>query len=132
MLASDLRVSLLIVWGVVSLVVLGVLATPFVLDEGRILRLAPACISRTKYGQDCFACGLTRSFVLISQGRFHEAASQNKAGPPLYAAFAINTLAFFLRLGQRLGRGPATTGRGRTAAPETRLRSSGEHRYANP
>ena|SRR5579871_5676639 len=87
---AELRQSLRIVWAVVSLLIFGALAAPFALGRERVARLVPACEWKTKYGRECAFCGMTSSFLDISEGRFGEATRANRAGIPLYLMFLSN------------------------------------------
>jgi hypothetical protein len=97
----DLDVSLRFVWLLSSLVILLILASPFVLGSTRVQRLAPVCESRLHDGRPCAFCGMTTGFLAISEGRFHDAGRANHAAIPLYAAFVINEIAvlMFVRKG---------------------------------
>ena|SRR5271154_3696221 len=98
----EFKQSLGIVWLVVSLLILGTLAAPFALGRERLASLLPACEWKSKYGRACAFCGMTTSFLDISEGRFGEAACANHAGIPLYALFVSNEfglLAFARRKG---------------------------------
>ena len=98
----DTGLALKIVWATVSLVLLLILAAPFALSRERVARLAPVCESKAKYGRPCSFCGMTTSFLDISEGHFDEAGRRNNAGIPLYGLFVSNelgALAFFARKG---------------------------------
>ena len=43
------------------------------------------CLSRRVWGIDCPGCGLTRSFISMSDGKFRRAFGFNAAGPLVYA-----------------------------------------------
>jgi len=89
-LARDLDVSLRFVWLIVSFAVLLVLAAPFVLGAERVARLTPVCESKARYGRPCAFCGMTTSFLAISDGRFEDARRSNRGAIPLYALFVLN------------------------------------------
>ena len=98
----DVHRALQIVWLTLSLVILAVLASPFVLGRERISRLTPVCEWRAKYGRECPFCGMTTSFLNISEARFRDAGRANRAGIPLYVLFVSNeicALAFARRKG---------------------------------
>jgi hypothetical protein len=98
----EARLALKIVWATVSLVTLLILAAPFALGRDRSARLAPVCESRAKYGRACTFCGMTTSFLDVSEGRLDDAGRANRAGIPLYGLFVSNelgALAFFGRKG---------------------------------
>jgi len=90
MFAEQLRRALLIAWLIVSAAIVPLLAAPFVLPPGTIQSLAPRCAWKTRYGRECVLCGMTTSFILISEGRLNEAASRNRGSIPLYAALIWN------------------------------------------
>jgi len=98
----DARLALKIVWATASLIVLLILAVPFALGRERAARLSPVCESKAKYGRPCSFCGMTTSFLDISEGQFDRAGRANRAGLPLYGLFVSNelgALAFFGRKG---------------------------------
>jgi len=95
---SDLKISLLIVWFLISIMVLVVLAVPFIIDHKTILRATPECQWRMKHGRECILCGMARSFLLISKGCFAQAYSLNRGSIVLYLIFVANDLAFLMFL----------------------------------
>lgn len=90
MFADQVRTSLLTAWLIVSAVFLAVLAAPFVLSPQTIISLAPKCEWKVKYGRECVLCGMTTSFILISQGRLNGALERNRGSLPLYSAMVGN------------------------------------------
>ena len=88
----ELKQALRIVWLAVSLLMLAGLTSPFVLGRERVARLVPACEWKRKYGRECAFCGMTTSFLDISEGRFGDAAHANRAGIPLYFLFVSNEI----------------------------------------
>lgn len=100
-LRRDLDFSLRLVWLISSFVILLILASPLVLGSDRVARLAPVCQSRSRDGKPCFFCGMTTSFLAISEGRFHDAGRANRGGIPLYALFVVNEICvvMFVRKG---------------------------------
>ena len=100
----DLGDSLKIVWAAISILVLLILASPFALGRERVANLTPVCEWKAKYGRPCGFCGMTTSFLDISEGRLDEAGTSNRAGIPLYGLFVSNELGalwFFARKGVR-------------------------------
>ena len=98
----DARQALKIVWLVVSLLILAALTAPFALGQERLAHLLPPCEWKVKYHRECPFCGMTTSFIDISEGQFGNAHRANRAGIPLYCAFASNELgllAFIRRKG---------------------------------
>jgi Protein of unknown function (DUF2752) len=102
LLTPELKQALRIVWLVVSLLILGALAAPFTLGRERVARLVPICEWKSRYGRECAFCGMTTSFLDISEGRFGEATHANRAGIPLYLLFVSNE-AGLLALARKLG-----------------------------
>jgi Protein of unknown function (DUF2752) len=92
MFAEQVRTSFLTAWLIVSAVILPVLLAPFVLPPQTIFSLAPQCQWKAKYGRECALCGMTTSFVLISNGELNAALERNRAGIPLYSALLWNEL----------------------------------------
>ena len=101
-LTDDVRRSFRIVWVTLSLMILAILVSPFVLGRERVASLVPVCEWKAKYGRECAFCGMTTSFLDISDGRLGEASHSNRAGIPLYLIFVANeicALAFIRRKG---------------------------------
>jgi hypothetical protein len=99
---AEFRQALRIVWLTVSLVVLVTLAAPFAFGRERLAHLFPVCEWKAKYHRECPFCGMTTSFLDISEGRLGDAQRANRAGVPLYALFVTNqigVLAFVRRKG---------------------------------
>lgn len=87
MTRRDCLAALRLVLAVTGLAAALVLAASFCLDPGG-LAVWPECAAR-KAGGSCALCGMSHSFVAISQGRFEEALAWNPAGPWLYSAFVL-------------------------------------------
>lgn len=51
---------------------------------GLALPMPESCIARRVWGQDCPGCGLTRSFISMSDGKFSAAFDFNRSGPIVY------------------------------------------------
>lgn len=47
-------------------------------------QMPETCMSKRVWGIDCPGCGLTRSFISMSHGKFSRAISFNPAGPIVY------------------------------------------------
>jgi Protein of unknown function (DUF2752) len=86
----DLRLALRMVWMVLSLLILTILAAPFIVGRDRLGALVPVCERKASYGRECPFCGMTTSFMEISRGEFGEARKANRAGIPLYSIFVSN------------------------------------------
>lgn len=97
-LARDLRTALQMVWMTLSLLVLMILAAPFLLGRERVAGLAPVCERKARFGTECALCGMTTSFLDISEGRFDTARRANRAGIPLYLIFISNEFGALLFL----------------------------------
>lgn len=98
----DIEQALRIVWFVVSVMILATLAAPFALGSQELARLLPPCEWKAKYHRECPFCGMTTSFIDISEGELGNAQRANRAGIPLYCAFVSNelgVLAFVRRKG---------------------------------
>lgn len=91
-LTRQARQAFRIVWLAVSLIILATLAAPFVLGRERLANLVPVCEWKAKYHRPCPFCGMTTSFVDISEGRFSDAKRSHRAGIPLYLLFVSNEL----------------------------------------
>jgi hypothetical protein len=118
MFADQMRAGLLAVWLIISSVILPVLVAPFVLPPRTVFSLAPQCEWRAKHGRECVLCGMTTSFVLISEGRLDAALHKNRGSVPLFAAMVLNDCVAILYV---LGRIRRAWGRGRR--PELPFRS---------
>lgn len=95
---KEIKLALSIVWLVLSLVILMILITPFILPDDTILALSPKCEWKTKYNKSCPLCGMTTAFILISRGKLSEAFTANKFSLYLYYIFILNevTITVFL------------------------------------
>jgi len=51
------------------------------------VRVPGSCLSRELFHADCPGCGLTRSFVALTHGRFRESLSLHRLGLVLYLFF---------------------------------------------
>ena len=96
----DTMSALRIVWMALTLAILALLVSPFLLGRERVSELVPMCERQARYGLACPFCGMTSSFLDISEGRFSAAGHANRAGIPLYLSFVSNefcALAFLRR-----------------------------------
>ncbi len=94
--ANDIKAALRWVWRIVSAVVLVVLLAPWLLSPQRIAALTPKCEWKTRYGRECFFCGMTTAFIDIAEGRFRDAERSNRGSIPLYAGFLVNEVVLVL------------------------------------
>lgn len=90
------RLALTIAWFGVSLVALLCLVVPVVVPQSWILNNAPICWKQATIGEACSFCGMTRAFVLISDGRWGQAADLNRLAILLWMSFLTNSLVFSL------------------------------------
>ncbi len=90
--SRDLAQSLRLVWIALSLIILAILVSPFLLGRERLTALVPVCERKALYGRECAFCGMTASFLNISEGRFSDASRANQAGIPLYVGFVSNEI----------------------------------------
>lgn len=86
----EVRLAFVIVWLVLSAMILGVLASPFLFSQETIESVSPVCVWKAKFNRECPGCGLTRSFLHLSAGRVGDAFEANRAGPFLYFVFVLN------------------------------------------
>ena len=91
-MTDDVRRSFRIVWATLSLAILAILVSPLALGRERLARMVPVCEWKAKYGRECAFCGMTTSFIDISEGRLGEASHANRAGIPLYLLFVANEI----------------------------------------
>ena len=89
---NDLKKVFLNVWCIISLIILGAVLAPFIFSAETILFIVPACPSAALYNEPCAACGLTRSFISISNFNFSEALIYNKASVYIYFTFLLNEI----------------------------------------
>ena len=75
-----------------SVLILMILAAPFVVGRERMAALTPVCERKARYGRECPLCGMTTSFLDISGGQFAEARNANRGGIPLYLGFVSNEI----------------------------------------
>lgn len=84
--------ALVIVWFLLSSISALVVLAPFFVREEFLYNVMPECSSWVQYGVPCPLCGLTRSFVLISSGRFSEARRLSPYALFVYFGFVGNAL----------------------------------------
>lgn len=104
MSGNEIRISLSIVWLIISFAIFIILIAPFVLPTDTITSLTPTCEWKAKYGKECPLCGMTTGFFLISQGRFSEAFIANEFSLCLYSIFVLNEVAIVLFLTNQMRR----------------------------
>ena len=103
------RMAAALVWLIVSGIVAGILAAPFLLGSAGVREIAPVCERKARSGRECALCGMTTAFLSISEGRLDRASRSNRASLPLYGLFATNELLFLCcwRRAWRAARRPA-------------------------
>jgi len=72
------------------------------------------CIWRRVMDLNCFGCGLTRSFMMVSEGQFVAAFTRHPVGPLLYAAMVWQVVLPTIRIAikrEDFGRLPAGVSR---------------------
>lgn len=72
-------------WGLLTLTLAASVLLPPPGGDGRIAHLPSACPFFLLTGLPCPGCGLTRAFVCLGHGRWHEAWHWHPLGPALYA-----------------------------------------------
>ena len=90
---SDVKKALLIVWVTVSCTLGGAAIVPLVVSHPAMVRLAPRCEAKSRYGRECFLCGMTTAFLEIAHGEFAAAEAANRASVPAYFGFLSNAAA---------------------------------------
>ena len=95
--------SLHLAWMIFSAVILAILLSPFLLGRERLATLAPVCERKARYGLECPFCGMTTSFLNISEARFRDASHANRAGIPLYGIFISNEVGALLWMRRKRG-----------------------------
>ena len=89
--------SLLIAWGIISVLIISVLIVPFLINSDVILKNTPICPSKLN-NENCLLCGMTQAFIEISNGKFSTAHMFNQLSIPLYGLFIINSIIFVFQL----------------------------------
>jgi hypothetical protein len=112
---TEVRQALLTAWLILSGAAAVALAAPFALAAESILALAPTCIWKATYGVECPSCGMTRAFILISQGSFAEAQTLNQLAVPLYGVCIWNVALAASYLATRYGLRPLRAAMARCA-----------------
>ncbi len=100
---TDLRLSIEIVWIIFSVIILGIIMMSYFLPE-TLLKLSPVCISKSRFGTECFMCGMTRAFMEISRGNLYSALTLNGLSIFLFSMFVLNTLTFVSYLISKIGK----------------------------
>jgi hypothetical protein len=107
---TEVRQALMTAWLILCGAAAVALAAPFAMAAETILAVAPTCIWKATYGVECPSCGMTRAFILISQGSFAEAQALNQFAVPLYGVCVWNVALAAFYLVRRYGLGPLRAG----------------------
>ncbi|MCL4851540.1 MAG: DUF2752 domain-containing protein [Bryobacteraceae bacterium] len=107
----ELKRAFVLSWIVLSVAILAILVSPFLLSEETIRGWSPVCEAKRIHGTGCSLCGMTRAFLCLSRGQFQNASRENRASLPLYTAFTANeaTLLVFLCRRIRSRRSPLSS-----------------------
>ncbi|MBE2219362.1 MAG: DUF2752 domain-containing protein [Ignavibacteria bacterium] len=81
-------------WIFYSLVIIAVLFILYTVPAEFLTNNTPICPSITLHQTECPACGLTRGFTAIADGRFTDAGSYNKHSLTVFLIFVANTTIF--------------------------------------
>lgn len=82
------------VWLFYSIIITAVIVMLFLLPGDQLLNKTPVCGSIASSGTECFACGMTRGFVSISEMDINSALAANEGSLVLFGMFVLNTLLF--------------------------------------
>ncbi len=83
-------------WIFYSTVILVLLILLFTLPSQILTDKTPLCTAISTHNTECSACGLTRGFTAISEGRFDEAQSFNEYSAAVFSIFFVNTSIFLV------------------------------------
>jgi len=92
----DLKKALVISWIIITSIIFILIISPFLFKGDVLLSISPLCESQTILGQECFLCGMSKSFISISKGNFYQAYRLNNFGIYLYLIFCLNVLSLLL------------------------------------
>jgi hypothetical protein len=95
--SREIRLALLISWGIVSAIGVCCCLLPYVVDGQRLQSVFPACPAGLA-GHPCAMCGMTRAFIAIAGGRLAQATRLNTGAPAVYYGFLANTLILLVTL----------------------------------
>ncbi|HOV31997.1 MAG TPA: DUF2752 domain-containing protein [Candidatus Hydrogenedens sp.] len=89
---EQLKLSMLVVWLIVSVVTLFAIVAPIFFSADLIKTFVPKCEWKAKYNKECPLCGMTSSFIYISHGEFTRAYLNNRYSIYTYTIFMINEI----------------------------------------
>lgn len=98
----ELIKSIYAVWVIVSAFLLVLLVALLLLPETLLLFISSEVQLPHHNQETCFLCGMTRSFIAISRGKFNEAMVTNSWSTALYLIIVLNELMVFVFLSKRL------------------------------
>lgn len=87
------RIALYSVWAVLSIVSVFLALSPFLVPHAELLSLAGWFKAAHPVSQVCPLCGMSRAYILLSEGRLEEASTYNALAPWLYGATFLNFFA---------------------------------------
>lgn len=97
---SQMKLAMFVVWIILSGIILCILITPLLFTADKIRKVTPECQWK-KYNKECPLCGMTTSFIYISQGEFSQAVKSNSFSPYLYFVFVLNEILMIFVLFQK-------------------------------
>ena len=90
MKTAPLKKAIFIAWIIISVFILIILITPFVLSEETIHLVALKI--KTPHEDECILCGLTTSLIKLSNGQFRQSFAANESGVYFFIFFLVNEL----------------------------------------
>lgn len=89
-----LRPACFLVWTILSLLILVVLISPFVVSRDILFSVSAACQIRNHGHEPCCMCGMTKAFIAITEGNIREAMMHNRRSVLLFGTMLGNELLF--------------------------------------
>ena len=86
----QLKLVIFFEWTIISIFILIILLTPFICSEETIHTVTSKI--KTHHENRCMLCGMTTSFINISNGKFEQALAANKLGIYFFTLFLVNEL----------------------------------------
>ncbi len=83
-----------IVWTMITFILMLILLLPFAASKQTVLAISPTCVSIIKNHRECPMCGMTRSFIAISNGHFSRANQFNRGSIILYGIFLLDIIIY--------------------------------------
>ena len=91
-MVQEIRIAIISVWLIVSAILLLVLLSFIILPDRILMPLGAACQLQHSNLEPCPLCGMTRAFIAVSHGRFHQAITLNSWSLVLYSTILVNEL----------------------------------------